>query len=549
MSDPCTQAATLYRSGFRANGTSSGAVSATVADQCMRSLAFNRSQAIIQLRQIRYFMQLYSYQAFWKKPPNGFEYHAIDLNATLDAISRKIMDCAYESSYDFDFAMSDALASFNDGHTYYGTLSSRAFTFVHDYPLVSISQIPNEDPEIFIGDAVSGGPLAGGKVALIDGQDPNIYLENLAIYSPLGSWVDLDARYNSLFVHRIIPKTESFLAENLGIFAARDRLPPEHLAITLSNGTVIHPQWQALYNYLGDQLNSAPPELPFKSTATFNYYSISGISYNFSDTVHQTLQDASPNRYTLDAIPAGYPKPINSMPFNGCFYFSLDSDIGVLVIPTFLPSSLLSFSRMINYDEDISIFIKEALSYFKSKGHSKVIVDLSNNPGGSIDAVYAAFREFFPQATPDYYEDLRYSPLLDDICSAVANESRPLTLNPVEFAIDFRMTQGGKKFKSWRDFCKPTSKVGDYFTARSRKNASAILQQNHINLSAFPLLTHFKATNVILMGNSLCSSSCSTFAHAMQEQGVRSVVFGGRPGSKILQVSGGVKGYVEDSFT
>ena len=62
-------------------------------------------------------MQFYSAQAFWTDPPrNQLDLTAVDLKATLDDISTQINKKTYNSSYDFDMAVTKALGSFRDGH-------------------------------------------------------------------------------------------------------------------------------------------------------------------------------------------------------------------------------------------------------------------------------------------------------------------------------------------------------------------------------------------------------------------------------------------------
>ena len=138
---------------------------------------------------------------------------------------------------------------------------------------------------------------------------------------------------------------------------------------------------------------------------------------------------------------------------------------------------------------------------------------------------------------------MRSSPMLRASSRAAINESYELTGFESATYYAFLTNTKGYNYSSLPDFLGPVHKSGDYFTKLSRKNASAFLGVSEIvNVSlSGPAL--FSAEDIILLSDSLCASTCSTFAEAMREMGVRSVAYGGPAESKgKLQVSGGTRG-------
>lgn len=555
-SDPCASVSAIYAKCMaldcpaEARKDSVGqtiSFPAELADNCLRSIAFNKTLAKLQLREVTNFLQLYSAQGFWKTPPaNQFGIEAVDLNATLGSIQRKIQSDEYSSNFEFDLAITDALSAFHDGHTLYSTQCSSTFVFLHDHPLVSISTSPDTDPVIYLGDPASGGAIKGGKVSQINGRTPEAYLSEPAKSQPF--WIDPFSRYSSMFLRGVIPETAYSQLESLGAFATQDRIPSEPLKITLANGTCIDVKWRAQYNWFSQSRDPLePPQvLPFNKSTDLEQL-CKNSRFERSAKTKRGPRRVSPVlgsfRKSTTRLPASYPSGVNKLANNEVSYFAVGGKYGVIKLATFSVSVFAPAGSLLKFPKAVNDLIREALQYFKSHGLHKVVVDVSLNPGGDVVAGLSAFQAFFPSARPYYGEDMRLSPLLRASSRAALND--PHDFSGAKPAADYALLTNtrGYNYSTLPDFLGPVYKSGDYFTSLSRKNVSAFLdvsENANVSLSG-PAL--FSSGNIILLSDSLCASTCSLFAEAMREIGVRSVAYGGPAESKgKLQVSGGTKG-------
>ena len=99
-------------------------------------------------------------------------------------IQAKIEKERYSSIYQLDLDVADALNSFHDGHMSYSTLYNSIFIFVHEHPFNSLSKTPDTDSVTCLGDAAINGPVEGGEASKINGQEPKVYLKQLAESQP-----------------------------------------------------------------------------------------------------------------------------------------------------------------------------------------------------------------------------------------------------------------------------------------------------------------------------------------------------------------------------
>ena len=305
-------------------------------------------------------------------------------------------------------------------------------------------------------------------------------------------------------------------------------------------------EWKAQYNFIATPLSTPPSSLPFNNVADFEAY------YGFASLNTTTAQpptkrsaepyqrrkngDAALDPYFVDA--ANLPVAIKALPNKEASYFNLGIDTGVIQLPILAPPA--SSSEANAYVRNVAQLVDEALAYFKKQGFTRVLVHVSRNPGGDIVADLAVFQQIFPTSTLYYGQDTRYSLLLANLTQefAAADTNQSIALN-----FKYSVQQNGSSYRSVDAFLGPVYKNGGYFTSPSRRNAQAYLAswQGPGNLS-IPTRPLFAAEQVGLFSDSLCVSTCATFIEAMREQGVRSVVYGGHPGSKTLQVSGGIRG-------
>lgn len=525
---------------------STGAFSPDLALQCARSIPFNQTACRLQLVEIRNFLAFQSNQDYWKDPPSNLTLPAFDLSALLDRVSTKIESNAYATKYDFDMDIRAALLGFHDAHTLYWTPVISSFVYYHTFPIVSISQKTDTQPDIYLANLETGGPIADAKVTKINGRDAQTYLVELASAgtNPATYLSDIDTRYNQLFVPQVIPELRNTQLENLGLFANRDVFPTDTPKLMLSNGTTITVEWHALYNYWYEENLAQPPmTLPFYDHASFE-----NINDFATFTGPPTRGQPSPQKVKfmegLNPYSRG-PEPVRRLAHNAAAYYTVDSKIGIIRFPIFGAWAFEVNSTPAKYVNDVVILIDEALKYFKAKNIKKVLLDLTHNGGGDLVAGYAFFQRFFPSILhPRIYQNMRWSPQLIGIVTAASkkNESDSLPTELTTWNVAYHLQPAtGEPFPSVDSYMGPVrGPNGGQFTKMVDKDMNANIKAFGYNSPLPPQL--FSADQFGLLSDTVCGSTCSTFAQLMGDAGVRSVAYGGRPERTTLQISGGVKG-------
>lgn len=250
--------------------------------------------------------------------------------------------------------------------------------------------------------------------------------------------------------------------------------------------------------------------------------------------------------------PQFYPTPwvYASDGTSGCYYPSEQEDLAVLSIPNFQPAVPVDF-------EDVT---RECLATAKKLGKKKLIVDLRGNPGGDVLMAYDTFKQIFPSKQPWGTTNFRAWKLFDQVGSSLTNYFKgttPKNAGPAGFNNGFsspfnseeELTAANGDFKSWDDFYGPVHVHGDTFTNLVRYNLSDRYQTSADPISGYrglqgidPLQT-FDASDILLLQDGQCGSTCAVFSEFMKTQGhVGQVVMGGRAQVGPMQAVGGVKG-------
>lgn len=104
-------------------------------------------------------------------------------------------------------------------------------------------------------------------------------------------------------------------------------------------------------------------------------------------------------------------------------------------------------------------------------------------------------------------------------------------------------------FRSWAEYRGPIPDNGDNFTLTQRYNSSdpmfTYLLSTHAKLVYNGKGSHkptWMASNITILTDGICGSTCSLFVEMMREQGVRSVVVGGLPEPGPMQAACGSRG-------
>lgn len=248
--------------------------------------------------------------------------------------------------------------------------------------------------------------------------------------------------------------------------------------------------------------------------------------------------------------PYGYPAPVWYTSDNTLAgYFLTDTnykDVAVISNPDFQPTD----------DDEFRNTVSSILADAVSTKKTHLIIDLRHNSGGSVELGYDLFKQLFPQLEP--YGGTRLRGLdtinaMGQVASALTestasdqkalNDALTLTLpgskhttSIAEFSYHASLTSAHTDFPSWAALFGPDTYAGDAFTRLLRANLSAPALSN-LAVSGYGSLANippqpFPASNIALLLDGACASTCAVFAEMMRTQaGVRSVVVGGLPSS------------------
>ncbi|KAH8800701.1 peptidase S41 family protein [Xylogone sp. PMI_703] len=436
------------------------------------------------------YLQFHSTIEMLRDPQVNWEPQPIDLIGGLETIRQKATSNVYTSQYDFDREVTDLISSVNDGHLRIGLCSNEVMHFEHGVPLLSISDDGLLLPEIY---TLSDIEL---KLSGMENISP-VYLQHVTDYS---------ASYNNLF--------PSATAALFGRHTSGSRTTQMGL-------------WPGTASYILHFANST--ELVVNVTATWPSAN-GGMTYTDGELLfnatctgskHANLSLHPNSFYSLQTYkyPSGgsaaYPEPVLRHPNDLIRGYYLDrresQDVAILQLPTF---ETLGISAL--YAQAVVKFVKQAVG----DGKTRMLIDLSNNNGGDIIQGFNLFRLM----------DLMGQVYSKAVCSTGAGQGPPIdSRNAVT------PDQKGKLFLSKANKANMSSAYAHY-------NFSQVSSEDEPISGYDPFTQPFKAVNIVIITDGFCASTCALFVDRMVSQGVKTIVFGGRPIYSPMQAIGGVKG-------
>lgn len=201
--------------------------------------------------------------------------------------------------------------------------------------------------------------------------------------------------------------------------------------------------------------------------------------------------------------------------------------------------------------------IRETLSSCKVDGRTRLIVDMSANDGGYINLGYELYRNLFPQAKMWTGSRIRAHPAADLLGRLLYDIPKAQALATAGESQLYPTT--GTPFKTWKDLYGPVvvnvtgHDVNELESNLLTSNQSTFTDGKSFYLTgfapkglkeeAFLLSQPFDPPNIVVLTNGICISTCAIFTGLMvREQGVRTIVVGGRPLFTPMQAIGGTKG-------
>ncbi|KAL9620338.1 MAG: hypothetical protein Q9160_005137 [Pyrenula sp. 1 TL-2023] len=556
-------------------------IPAELAHDCITSVPLHATEATELLDSILPYVQWQSTLSYLKAPPAEYVEKIqgpVDIYGEIAAIRDRVTSGAYQSEYEFGFALYRVFQTAHDGHFAYSPdVVSGVFTFGRPVILVSASPDGQAVPEIYVYTDVLASSLGNATynystVTSINGQDA---IEYLLDWSQNGNLQDRDALWNNVF-YELSQVLLGSSGTGTGTFSGGGRgryiYSGPTTTLTFANGTTNNYTnfARVLKNFdgvqSGDDLYNKYFTYPQSERETDgDTYSnitatITSVAASTATSAASATSTSAPVTTTTTLAAPGYPSPVvrHSLNLNAGYYLDSEPDVAVLSVNSFVGSGDDSVEQ--EFQQVNENFIADA----KAAGKTKLIIDVGANSGGTILQGYDLFKILFPAILPQGNTRFRGHQGVDLIgqqFSAVAgNYPRTLaddndTLAEIEYDIvssvfNYRtdVDINYENFESWPDKYGPNVYNGDNFTNIIRWNLSDVLTPyNSGGIYVHPTIPDaappFAAENIVVLSNGYCASTCTIFSELMRQQaGVKYIFVGGRPSTDIAQAVGGVKG-------
>ncbi|RJE21019.1 hypothetical protein PHISCL_06640 [Aspergillus sclerotialis] len=548
----CEQVTDITKKSMKDNASSDFVVPGGLAYDCLQSMPFYPQRGAEFITELKKYMQWQSTLDVLKDPPPGYQSAPVDLLAGLDEIQANTTNEQYKSQFEFDNALESLLASAHDRHLRITPCSHSVLGFKVNLPLISVSTDGLQLPKVYtLSDAglLTSEPDRVSPVVSINGQDAASYFNEFALTQ---REQDPDARYNQLF--RSTYRFES-MSNNFSPYSSweyNNGLWPgdKEFKVKFANGTSTVAEVTAIKQY---------GSMPFNYKDGKQIFDLVCMPHTKEELQsilkHQQQQQkpsassetSSASSESQSPLPSGYPKPVTRADDNSISGYYLDTpdfkDVAVLFIPTFEPGDNKQFA------DTATKFINGS----KAAGKKKLIIDLSFNPGGTIDCGLDLFKLFFPQE--EIYTATRYRAheamdLIGRALSRVDLHNETTYMNTNGFLLKAMVTPNQKyQYQTWPEAYGPHEELGSKVSSLMAINNFTLESNLTDSIRGYgpvkknPKEQPFAAEDILLVTNGACSSTCTIFSELMKNQGgVRSLAFGGRPQLGPMQALGGVKG-------
>ncbi|KAK6073582.1 peptidase S41 family protein [Seiridium cupressi] len=404
-----------------------------------------------------------------------------------------------------------------------------SFSFASIYDLVTAAD-GSGTPQIYIYDDVSYRQQTGmniSPVTQINGVDTVEYLTRFAALNSIGM-LEPHADWNQLMyspVQTVIGSLTSFSG-------GATFYEGPWLNFTFANGTTLPTPWVAVYTNTdftgplttgGDYFNYfvlglTPPSifevpLPPMWNSSFGAGSPAQVSRDFSrGWVNITAGEyPAADVMQIDLEGTGY--------VTG--YFLDDISTAVLSFPTFDESGFAV--------GNFSSTIDDSLSQAQGRGTKRLIVDLQGNSGGTPLLAFTTFRSIFPGVEPFLAAE-----------DAVMLWRTSWATQTNFWSSLFSTEDDDQELKQFL--------ASDEWVLVDRLNAATAAFEGWFPAEYIPGAEPagpgpWKAEDVVILTDGMCSSTCSLFVEMMTHQaGARTVVVGGRPQTGPMQAVSGSRG-------
>ncbi|KAK4159884.1 hypothetical protein QBC43DRAFT_326278 [Cladorrhinum sp. PSN259] len=539
----------------------------------------------VALRFIDYYnttLQFQSTLAYLRYPTAEYQQPAIDVIAELGRVKQKVLANQYQRQLDFEYDIHSIVLAMHDNHVSLSFGITAPFIFASSVDIVSASLDGKALPQPYLKQDIiqardEGWAWQPSPIVSINGVEAIDYLTRFAKQHSFGNLED-HADWNDLFEHPA-NDVQGFYGTWGGnvLFYPGVGVEDDGIRLKLANNTEVNDgQWLAFLNML------VRPG-PLETAGDFYNYFVLGLEPPSADDEEEDddseggdhgFFDISPVIPTPDrdlwayesedAYPAADIAQENlAVTAGGVVTAYFHEDVGILSLPSFQQFP----EEAKNYSATVQKFITQA----EKKNTKKIIIDVQQNRGGSVGLAFDTFRRFFPEEPSNLPwtwagSRRRSHPLGDDMGTEMTEWYNKLPEDDFdiwaeaanEFVISTRINAlTNKTFANWGEYSpSPTSNYrGDHWSNVERYNlfsdeflysafSSEAAEDDPYGFGLNPIVTKqiWKADEIVILTDGLCSSACSMFVNMMTQAGVRTVVAGGRPETGPMQAVAGSRG-------
>jgi hypothetical protein len=367
------------------------------------SVPFNPAVATRFIKYLNDTIQFQSTLAYLRDPPVGYQQPAVDIPSELVKIQNNITAQVYRNQYHFEIDIQHLLNKAHDGHLYLRGGVTAAFSFMAPYSITAASADGTSLPKVYVTHDIIKSRDQGwtpSAIQTINDVDAVDYLTRLASLNAVGG-IEPHADWNQLFY------TPALSTQGIGSIWDSNIMfyQGDTIAVVMDNGTDYLDNWIALWKQPYDTG-------PLTTGGDFYNYFVLGLlrasyeaSGDFYNPAYSPENSSEPNtprasEQSWHTVSYGaYPDPdvqqeglalLKDGIVSG--YLLPDVNAAVLSIPSFGQTGFAigNFSRAVT---DFINNVTEAKL-------TRVVIDLQQNTGGTVELAFSTFKRFFPDSDP-----------------------------------------------------------------------------------------------------------------------------------------------------
>ncbi|KAF2641563.1 peptidase S41 family protein [Massarina eburnea CBS 473.64] len=536
--------------------------------QCLQSVPLDKEGNVQLIDDLKLYLQWQSNLAFLKNPPAEYTEQPVDLVGEMESMQKQIQSGGYKNEYDFQMDLNQLFTRAYDNHlSWQPDILAGVMQFQRPAgtELVSVSSDGIALPEIYSYrdwelSRNTSGSFKPSPVRTINDEGVVEYLQKVAVQA---DFHDANTRWNALF------PSQALIASGvtyLGSFRTGSYQGP-NTTMSFANGTTKSTMNLAVVIKDFAGVDNGPSFFKkFCSGPSPPSSSSSSATSSASATATATRTASS----TSTASPSGYPTPVVVNPNLSIAGYHLNdtgyNDLAILSIPSYESPDVQRFQNV----------MRDFIRMSKAAGKTKLIFDLRGNGGGNAILGYDSFKQVFPQASEQPFGGTRYR--ANEALNVAGQMTRDFNANKTYaqnnrtafdesfngtsmndislytagFNYEHQLDIRDEKINSWEQMFGPERVNGDGFTTTLRYNYSDQLSTSYPGFSVIGFLNNtnetstpqpFKATDMVMLHDGMCSSTCTIASELLKNQGgIRTIAIGGQPKFEPMQGIGGTKG-------